>query len=98
MVRHVVLYSFVPEHPPEGRAAIVEGLVALVGVVPGLVAMKVGTDLGLMEGNFDLGIVADFVDAAAFDTYVAHPAHVEVRDTLIRPVTTNRAAIQYELV
>ena len=91
MFRHIVLFSF---HDGVDVDAIVAGLDALVGVVPGMISMRAGSDAGISEGNFDFAAVVDFEDEAAWHGYVSHPAHVKVRDELIRPFSTARAAVQ----
>jgi hypothetical protein len=95
MVRHVVVFSFVPEVDEGARAAMIAALEALVGVVPGLVSMTAGENLGLDEGNGDLAVVADFVDEDAWRGYQAHPAHLAVADEQIRPFVTGRSAVQF---
>jgi len=95
MVRHTVLFKL--DLGPAEREAIVPALEALVGVVPGLVAMRAGTDLGLADGNFDFAATADFVDENAWRGYLTHPAHLAVADGQIRPFMTARSAVQFRV-
>lgn len=97
MIRHVVVYSFVPELPPDRRAAIVAALEGLVGVIPGLLSMQAGADLGLADGNGHFALVADLADAEAWRGYQEHPAHQQVADTMIRPFVAGRTAVQFVL-
>jgi len=97
MLRHVVLFSFVPELDRDQRDAIASSLEGLVGVVPGLLSMRSGRDIGLVPDNADFAVVADFTDAAAWRGYIDHPAHVAIAAAQIRPFTTQRAAVQFQI-
>ena len=95
MIRHVVVFSFAAEVDGDRREAIASALRGLVGVVPGLVAMRTGPDLGWSDGNGDLAVTADFVDEDAWRGYGPHPAHQAVATELIFPFMTARAAVQF---
>ena len=95
MLRHVVLFSFVPELDRSQRDHIAASLEALVGVVPGLMSMRCGPDLGLAPDSADFAVTADFTDAAAWQGYLDHPAHVAIASTQIRPFVTRRTAVQF---
>jgi hypothetical protein len=97
VIRHVVVFTFTPEVDEGQRDKISSALSGLVGVVPGLVAMHSGADLGLADGNGEMAVTADFADEDAWRGYMVHPAHVEVADTQIRPFLTSRAAVQFLL-
>lgn len=70
-------------------------LVALVGVIPGLLAMSLVADLGLIEDHWDVVLISDHDDRDALESYQTHPAHLEVA-TFIRSVTSSRATVDYE--
>jgi len=77
MIRHCVLVRFRPEVTQEERAAIYQELESLREVVPGFLAMYFGPNVspeGLHQGFVD-GFTMDFVDEAARDSYLVHPAH-----------------------
>jgi len=95
MLRHVVLFSFVPELDRDRRDTIASALEGLVGVVPGLISMRCGRDAGLAPGNSDFAVTADFTDAAAWQGYIDHPAHVAIASTQIRPFVVHRSAAQF---
>ncbi len=50
----------------------------LPGIIPGILSLKVGRDLALLNGNADLAIYATFASKAAFAAYSVHPAHAEI--------------------
>lgn len=97
MIRHVVLFRFLPETTDAQKAAMVEGLRALPAQIPQLLAYNVGPDLGLTDATFDLAVVADFADADGYRTYLAHDAHGAVVRDRIRPHVAERASVQYEI-
>ena len=57
----------------------------------------VALDAGLVEGNWDASVVADFDDAEGWRTYTADPEHQRIIAELIRPILAERAAVQLEL-
>ena len=77
MIRHVVLFKFRSGVSADERAEIYAGLDALVGQIDGLLSATFGPNVspeGLGQG-FNDGFIMDFVDAAARDRYLPHPAH-----------------------
>lgn len=78
MIRHCVFIRFRPEIGAAERAAILGGITDLQGQVAGLTAVQAGANVspeaGMDKGYAD-GFIADFIDAAARDAYLAHPAH-----------------------
>ena len=63
--------------------------------IPELRSYHVGLDAGLADGNFDIGVVAEFDDAAGYEVYATHPDHVQVIAERIRPVLVRRVAVQF---
>lgn len=77
MIRHCVFFKFRSGVSADERAEIYAGLNALVGQIDGLLSADFGPNVspeGLGQG-FDNGFIMDFVDAAARDRYLPHPAH-----------------------
>ena len=99
MIRHVALLKLTPSDP-EQRAAdltgIQERLAALVGVVPGLRIMTVEPDLARIPGNWDVAIVTEHDDLAAFEVYGSHPAHAEA-SAWVDALVSDRAAVDFEM-
>src|SRR5690606_27717487 len=60
VIRHVVTLSFRPEATDDQIAAVRSGLDELAATLPTIVSYRHGPDLGLVEGNADWVIVADF--------------------------------------
>lgn len=96
MIRHVVLLTWTPDATPEQHQAVVDTLRGLPAVIPQIVRYRVGTDLGLAEGNVDLVVIADFASAEDYVVYRDHADHQAAIATRIKPILAGRTAIQYE--
>lgn len=53
-------------------------LAALDGVVPSLQSVEVGVDEARSARSWDVCLITRFADAAGFEAYRDHPAHLEV--------------------
>ena len=97
MVKHIILWTLKPEYnTPEIKQGMKEGLEALVGVVPGLLEMRVEI-APLASSNADVMLYSVLESEDALKGYAVHPAHVEVADTLVRPFTATRACMDFEV-
>jgi hypothetical protein len=94
-VRHVVLFRFAPGTGDEQRAAIARELRRLPEAIPEIAAYSFGDDAGLVEGNWDFAVVADFASVDDWAIYRDHPVHRAIITDHIRPVTAERAATQF---
>jgi len=95
MVKHIILWTLKEEfNNDEIKKGIKESLEALVGVVPGLVELKVQIEK-LPTSNADVMLYSVLESEEALKGYAVHPAHVEVADTKVRPYTAIRACIDY---
>jgi hypothetical protein len=95
MFRHVVMMQFAPHATEEDVDAIVQGLRALPSLVPVIRRYSVGLDAGLVDGNFDLVVVADFDDVDGYLAYNANADHQAVLAERIKPFVAGRSAVQY---
>ena len=95
MVKHIILWKFKEEYNnDEIKRGIKEGLEGLLGVVPGLVEIKVQTQ-PLSSSNVDVMLYSVFESEQALKGYAVHPEHVKVADTKVRPFTETRACIDF---
>lgn len=97
MIRHVVLFTWDNEMTDEMEKQFAAELTALAPRMSGLRSYHAGSDAGLLEGNFDFAVVADFDDA---DSYLAYRGNAEHQDIIRRfsgPHTRTRASVQYEI-
>jgi hypothetical protein len=96
MIRHVVMFTWTDEATREQKLRVARELRALPPLMSGLRSYLVGPDAGLVAGNFDFAVVADFEDAASYLAYRDHPAHRAVIEEHIAPIRKDRATLQYE--
>jgi Stress responsive A/B Barrel Domain len=97
MFRHVVLLTWKPDTTDEQIELVRSGLSELPELVPGIRDYRIGADAGLVEGNADFAITADFDDTDGYLIYRTHPAHVAVLNSAINPIVAQRIAVQYEI-
>ncbi|MEX2208122.1 MAG: Dabb family protein [Myxococcota bacterium] len=97
MLRHVVLLRWHPGTTAAQLDALLAAIATLPAQIPELRAYRFGADAGLVPGNFDFAIVADFDDHAGFLTYASHPAHQRFIAEHTRPLVAERAAVQFRI-
>lgn len=77
MLRHVVLFGWKPETPPEVVTQIEETLCGLTGTIPEIAEFEWGTNVsaqGVSQG-FTHCFVISFASEQDRDTYQVHPDH-----------------------
>ncbi len=97
MIRHVVLFRWDDDMSDELERQLAAELTELATKLAGVRAYAAAHDAGLVEGNFDFAVVADFDNPASYVAYRDHPEHQDIIGRLTRPHATSRAAVQYEL-
>lgn len=96
MVKHIILWKLKDEfNNDEVKRGIKESLEALLGVIPGLVEIKVQTEKLESSKNADVMLYSVFESEKALKEYAVHPAHVKVADTKVRPFTESRSCIDF---
>jgi hypothetical protein len=93
-VRHIVVLRWKDDITDADLLAIDVALGQLPAVIPSLRSYHHGRDLGLGEGRWDYGIVAECDDEAGWEAYDRHPAHQHVVVDVLRPHIAERAAVQ----
>ena len=93
MITHMVFWKLQEENKEKNALRIKQSLEALVGVVPGLLEMRVGMNVN--GGEYDLALCSRFTDLAALHGYETHPEHLKVR-AFVQQVRTGRAAVDFE--
>ena len=100
MVKHIILWTLKDEYTEaqktEIRAGIKEGLEGLKGQIQGMIDISVRTDY-LPTSTVDVMLDTTFEDADALAAYAKNPKHVAVADTKVRPFTSNRACMDFEV-
>ena len=97
MVEHIVVFKWKENASADAIAAALAGLRGLKDQVPGIVELTVGTNFSARSQGFDAGLVVRFIDRAALDTYVPHPAHQSVVQNLLNPIREESIVIDYEI-
>lgn len=98
MVKHIVLWNFVPDFTDEQKKEAGAKMKALLEpikeLVPGAVDLQVVAG-GLPSSNRGIALISTFETAEALSAYQNHPAHVEA-GKYVRSVTCDRACMDYE--
>ncbi len=94
-VRNVTLITLRPGSPPGQMERIAERLNQISS--PGLRWIDVGLDLGLQEGNAQIGNVCDLDDEAAYRAYDLDELHNEIRRVDAFPYAETVARVQFRL-
>jgi hypothetical protein len=97
MIRHVTLFAWLPEATDKQKQQVADELRGLPPLLTGLRSFHAGPDAGIIEGNFDFALVADFDDPASYLGYRNHPAHRAVVEEVTSPITKERVSVQYEI-
>lgn len=101
MVKHIILWTLKDglseEEKATIKASIKAGLESLLGVVPGLVDIKVQIDGRLASSNADLMLDCTLESEEALKGYAVHPAHVAVANGRVRPYTAVRSCLDFKL-
>lgn len=101
MVKHIILWTLRPELTEDEKQSvkqgIKDGLEGLVGQVPGLLECKVNIHGRLNSSNCDVMLDSTLESEDALKAYAVHPAHVLVADTKVRPYTSLRTCLDYNV-
>jgi len=97
MIRHVVVLTWLPEATQAQKQHVLDELATLPPLMRGLLSYSFGPDAGLVAGNADLAIVADFDDADAYLAYKGHPVHLDVMKNAVSPILQARSAVQLQV-
>lgn len=99
MIRHIVVWQLKSEDPAQKQADIAyvtEQLEGLNGRVPTLKTLRVHADVARTDGNWDVGLVADYESHDDLDAYQVHPDHEAVVAN-IKSLFAARASLDFEL-
>ena len=101
MIRHIVMFSFLPEADGRTKAENValtkQMLDALPSKIPWILHSETAVNApGAQEENCDLILISDFESLEALERYRIHPDHVAV-GTFMRPLRRARYAVDFEL-
>jgi hypothetical protein len=102
VIRNVVVGRLRPADDHAQRAAdaalLQEGLAGIAALrFPGMLAMSVGSDLGLREGGWSFAITNDWRDADAYRVYDADEEHNRLRREIFAKICQDIARVQIQL-
>ena len=97
MFRHVVLFRFRDDAPAPSIDAALDAVRELADAVPTVRAVEVHTDAGESPDNHQAAAVVTFDDVAGYRVYRDHPAHLRVVTEELKPLLSDRAAIQVDV-
>ena len=97
MVKHMIIWKLKDEYKDrEGKKReIKDRLEALVGKIPGLIDMQIHYD-PMVGSAGDVFMDSTFEDAAALAAYQKNFLHLEVANSVVRPVVDQRLSFDYE--
>ena len=100
MVKHIVMFKFLPE--AEGRTKYENAKIAkemldnLQGKVPTLLASEVKLNSDSADKtNYDLVLISEFESFEALNEYIVHPLHKAVGE-FMKGVRESRSCVDYE--
>ena len=75
MLIHIVCWKYRSDVDETARAEHRSKLMALTESIAEIERFDLGPDILHLDRSFDTGLVAEFADEAALDTYTNHPEH-----------------------
>ena len=100
MVKHIILWEIDEKFSNEEKQKIMEDakreLEALKGKVPGLLEIKLQTEK-LPSSNADMMLDSTLESEDALKGYQVHPDHVAAANGFVRPFTSKRLCIDFEI-
>jgi len=96
MIQHAAVFRFNEEVTDEIVAAIDAGLETLPDIIPEIVSFRSGRNIGITDGAWDYGVVAEFRTRNDYMTYATNPEHVDMIKNLVGPHVAEAARIQFE--
>ena len=80
---HVFAFQWKAGTSPEQIERARKEIAAFQGVIPGLVATRVGANVSEKNKGYTFGGVMEFTDQGAFKAYTVHPAHKALLEWLV---------------
>ncbi len=96
-VRHIVLFSWNPDVDQAHIDGFSAALAQLPAKIPEIRHYEFGSDLAIVEGNYDFAVTAVFDDEAGYRVYREHPAHQAVIAEFSVGRVNQRAAVQIHI-
>lgn len=100
MIRNVVTgrlrVAATDEERDSDRVLLDQGLAAIGALqCPGMLAMRLGRDLGLREGGWDFAITNDWADLDSYRGYDLDQEHNRIRREIFAVICSDIARVQF---
>ncbi len=96
MIKHMIVWKLKDDAVDDIQYEIKHALEGLVGVIDGLLAMKI--HIFPLEGSTgDIAMESIFQSKEALDFYQRHELHQSIANTLVRPNVDIRLSFDFEL-
>lgn len=100
MVKHIILWKidekYTCKEKEQIKINIKTALEGLKGKILGLSEITVNLN-GLPSSTADLMLDSTFEDEQALKEYSKNPLHVKAADTFVRPYTSSRSCLDFEI-
>lgn len=100
MVKHIILWNIKDDYSSEEKLSIKKniksGLEGLAGKIPGMTDIRVNID-AMPSSTAEVMLDSTFENAEALKNYSCNPLHVDVADTYVRPYTSARNCMDFEI-
>lgn len=98
MIHHIVLWKLNESNDTDTKLATAEDikqrLEKLTHRISEIQELRVGIDLGEIEGNFDIALHSVFANQADLEAYQQHPEH-QAAGAFIKSVVAKRVCVDY---
>ena len=100
MVKHIVSWNyaegFTAEENRKNALEMKKELENLINLIPGIISIHLYIQ-PLSTSEADLVLDSVFENEEALTSYVIHPEHVRVGTNYVKPVTSNRKCVDFQM-
>lgn len=100
MVKHIIIWTLkdtlTSDEKQKLKAEAKKNLEALVGKIDGLIDLKVQIEF-LSTSNGEMMLDSTFESFDALKDYAIHPSHQAVANEFVRPYTSARSCVDFEI-
>jgi len=96
-VLHMAMFRWFEGVTDAQIEALSRDLATMPERIEGVRSYRFGRDLGLRDGNFDFGVMAELDGPEDVDRYLDHPLHLELVENHIVHMVAKRRAVQIAL-
>ena len=102
MIRHIVMWKFLPEAGGKTKDENLEDVKARLmalyesGKIEGLRRMEIGRDVSGTDMSYDMVLLTEFDSLEALHNYEVHPDHVVISN-FVKTVRSARAVVDHEI-